>query len=260
MKALNKHDNHNDFNPNNFPDIQYEQQNISANIVSYCKQERDVHYNKIQEIEYLESTGTQYINLNYYARGTDIVEVRVKSTTNNWNWYAGNGTNVTNYPLWNPIFGMQVSGTYKFWGTYVSTNTTDKYYMYFYNQSAGSAAYSGFTPTLTSSTVKDWFTYKYNQKKVYRNDTQLTGTNNGTINDTILSQKSIYLFSSNEDTAHKGTSKIQIAWFKLSDKNNNLVFNLIPVRKGTTGYMYDKVSGQLFGNSGTGDFVLGPDV
>jgi hypothetical protein len=24
--------------------------------------------------------------------------------------------------------------------------------------------------------------------------------------------------------------------------------------------MYDKVSGQLFGNSGTGNFVLGPDV
>lgn len=38
-----------------------------------------------------------------------------------------------------------------------------------------------------------------------------------------------------------------------------IVIDLIPVRVGQTGYMYDKVSGQLFGNSGTGDFVLGND-
>ena len=37
-------------------------------------------------------------------------------------------------------------------------------------------------------------------------------------------------------------------------------FDLIPVRVGNVGYMYDKVTGQLFGNSGTGSFILGPDV
>ena len=41
--------------------------------------------------------------------------------------------------------------------------------------------------------------------------------------------------------------------------NNALVRDYIPVRKGQVGYMYDKVSGQLFGNSGTGNFILGPD-
>ena len=44
---------------------------------------------------------------------------------------------------------------------------------------------------------------------------------------------------------------------------NNLkfgnLFDLIPVRVGTVGYLYDRVSGALFGNAGTGDFVLGPD-
>ena len=39
-----------------------------------------------------------------------------------------------------------------------------------------------------------------------------------------------------------------------------LVRDFIPVRKGTVGYLYDRVSGRLFGNAGTGDFVLGPDV
>lgn len=35
--------------------------------------------------------------------------------------------------------------------------------------------------------------------------------------------------------------------------------DLIPVRKGNEGFLYDKVSGKLFGNEGTGEFTLGPD-
>ena len=42
--------------------------------------------------------------------------------------------------------------------------------------------------------------------------------------------------------------------------NNVLVRDFIPVRVGTVGYMYDRVTRRLFGNSGTGGaFVLGPD-
>jgi hypothetical protein len=42
--------------------------------------------------------------------------------------------------------------------------------------------------------------------------------------------------------------------------NDSIVLDLIPVRVGTIGYMYDSVSGTLFGNAGTGDFILGPDI
>ena len=38
------------------------------------------------------------------------------------------------------------------------------------------------------------------------------------------------------------------------------ILDLIPVRVGTVGYMYDRVSGELFGNAGTGAFVIGPDI
>ena len=38
-----------------------------------------------------------------------------------------------------------------------------------------------------------------------------------------------------------------------------LLNDLIPVRKGTVGYMYDRVSGEFFGNQGTGAFIIGPD-
>jgi hypothetical protein len=50
---------------------------------------------------------------------------------------------------------------------------------------------------------------------------------------------------------------------KISDckiyKDAELVRDFIPVRKGQVGYLYDKVSGQLFGNAGTGSFILGSD-
>lgn len=42
-------------------------------------------------------------------------------------------------------------------------------------------------------------------------------------------------------------------------KGQNIVRDYIPVRKGNVGYMYDQVSGQLFGNAGTGAFIVGPD-
>lgn len=53
--------------------------------------------------------------------------------------------------------------------------------------------------------------------------------------------------------------KAKIYYCKIFN-NNGLVFNGIPVRKDGIGYMYDKISKQLFSNQGTGNFVLGPDV
>lgn len=38
-----------------------------------------------------------------------------------------------------------------------------------------------------------------------------------------------------------------------------VVVDMIPVRKDGVGYMYDRVSGELFGNLGTGSFIVGPD-
>ena len=67
----------------------------------------------------------------------------------------------------------------------------------------------------------------------------LFGTNRGTIIDSALSGTRIYSF-------------------ELS-LGSETILDFIPVRKGTFGYMYDRVSGQFFGNEGTGYFVIGPD-
>lgn len=54
------------------------------------------------------------------------------------------------------------------------------------------------------------------------------------------------------------TGKLYRFW--IYDTDQSLLLDAIPVRIGSVGYMYDKVSGQLFGNAGTGSFTLGPDV
>lgn len=43
-------------------------------------------------------------------------------------------------------------------------------------------------------------------------------------------------------------------------ENEILIRDFIPVRRGNVGYLYDKVSGKLFGNAGTGQFILGNDI
>jgi hypothetical protein len=35
--------------------------------------------------------------------------------------------------------------------------------------------------------------------------------------------------------------------------------DFVPVRVGQVGYLYDRVSGTLYGNAGTGNFTVGPD-
>lgn len=47
--------------------------------------------------------------------------------------------------------------------------------------------------------------------------------------------------------------------FRMWNWSGTLI-DLIPVRSGNIGYMYDRVSRSLFGNQGTGNFVLGQDI
>jgi hypothetical protein len=54
-------------------------------------------------------------------------------------------------------------------------------------------------------------------------------------------------------------SKTRIYYFRIYD-GSNLLIDLIPVKVGTIGYMFDKLSNQLFANEGSGNFTLSPDI
>lgn len=68
-----------------------------------------------------------------------------------------------------------------------------------------------------------------------------------------------HLFRRNSSNMTAQSKAGAFKYFKMS-RNGVLVRHFIPVRVGTTGYMYDKVSKQLFGNSGSGSFTLGNDI
>lgn len=88
----------------------------------------------------------------------------------------------------------------------------------------------------------------------------VNGTNISADSNTFSSQNSIYLFGVHRNDFKSGYAKnFRVYYFKMYN-SGTLVRDFIPVRVGQIGYMYDKVSGQLFKNIGSGNFILGPDI
>lgn len=73
----------------------------------------------------------------------------------------------------------------------------------------------------------------------------------------------IYLFTASDSRYNGGpntaeTSIIQMRSFQIFSDSGQLLFDSIPVVKENEGFMYDRISGQLFGNEGPGEFIIGP--
>lgn len=183
------------------------------------------------EIEYLESNGTQYIDTGYKHNGDSRFVCKF------------NASNVVNYTY---VFG-----------------------------SFGSTSSDANTRAIFTLELVDVVATYYRQRKRYEgissNGTHTCDLNknvhkvdNSTYTFTKITMQSNYntlLFGVTDYSGNPNlkTTNIKIYYFKIYD-NGTLIRDFIPVRVGTTGYMYDKVSGTLFGNSGTGDFILGNDI
>ena len=97
---------------------------------------------------------------------------------------------------------------------------------------------------------------EYQTHKTYIDGVEKQTFPSGNVVDT---QTTLALFAANGLGTNHYTGKVRINYCKIQ-VDGVLVRDFIPVRKGTTGYMYDKVSGKLFGNNGTGEFTLGNDI
>lgn len=177
------------------------------------------------EIEYLESTGTQYINTNIYLN-TSSFEIGYNILGNSVKWgYThqrnGGGTWIT------------VESSTAFFGNYnnrrvsITTDNTENVVTF--------ASTSGITVNGVS----------------YSKTFQLGSDSIASIPLYVFGR---YDFRNGMD--YDSSGKVKSFYLK---NNGTLVVDMIPVRVGQVGYMYDRVSGQLFGNAGTGSFILGPD-
>ena len=178
------------------------------------------------EVEYLESSGTQYIDTGICATNTTRAEL---------------GLRIIRIIIRTGIFG-----------TFEAPKS-----FYIYNSSEGylQTGFGQYTAQGYNGNNTQYFDILFDNFSVYRNGVKIISFTPMVFTNTV----SLVLFSMNRanSTLYSGCP-IELYYCKLF-KDDILVRDFIPVRVGTTGYMYDKVSGQLFGNAGTGDFILGPD-
>lgn len=185
------------------------------------------------EIEYLESTGIQYLNTGIYITRYPIkIETKVYFNSSS--------------PAEQDVFGnyYQQNNLCIIVGKYNST-----FHLWY-----------GYRWQPASLSTQRWYTLSFEAKTSSSVEMIINGnryTNNNVALNATSSESPIYIFN----VGYKKQSPLygRVGYTKIYD-NNVLVRDFIPVRVGQTGYMYDKVSGQLFGNSGTGSFILGPDI
>ena len=176
------------------------------------------------EVEYLESSGTQYIDTMVSPTlDTEIQCVVIPIVKD---------TNVINTDFKN-TFGIHITN----WAV-------GSWACYFGNR--GYIPYQGvkmFKYSIPQSII-------LNYQKVSIDGVEYP------INATFMPGTTMYMFKSVWPAEIDNT---RICSLKIK-QNNIIVRDFIPVVKDNIGYMYDKVSGQLFGNQGTGSFIVGPRV
>ena len=181
------------------------------------------------EIEYLESTGTQYINTGYMPNERTVMNAK---------------------------YFCNVQGQSPVASRWTGASTYDTFGMYVKNSSASIAYYGRFSEN------------KYNELNISSSQVitaeigisqiNLNGISVAITRSAFNSTYPIYLFAMNNVGSASLFARMKLYSFTLSE-NGVKHMDLIPVRIGQVGYMYDKVSGQFFGNDGTGDFRLGAD-
>jgi hypothetical protein len=197
------------------------------------------------EIEYLQFAGTQYINLGF-CQDTRNIEIRIRmqwtgDTINQFESFFGYMSDSGTSPR---------SGLHKYQGKWMfGTNATMQ-------------------TTNVDNNEHDFFisgNSSANKEYLYNENSQI-GT--ATTASTGISGNTIPYFvgcrNRNGSVDNYANMKIMSLSIMLFGNTNHTVvrheMNLVPVRKGQVGYLYDRISGTLFGNQGTGSFTLGPDV
>lgn len=186
------------------------------------------------EIEFLQSSGTQYINTGIVATSDFKAEIKGQFVTNTNNYATMLGGFTTSGTLYSIAIGLQ------------SNNGK------LYTQIGSSYALSD-----SSQLGLHTFISRLNNGTL---SLDVDGTTVSVAFTGALSSTPMSLFARNKGAdgiANQANAKIYYCkiW-----NGGDLVFDAIPVRVGQVGYMYDKVSRQLFSNSGTGDFILGGDI
>ena len=191
-----------------------------------------------QEVEYIESTGTQYIDTGIVANLETSWDVDFSDFDNNENTYAG--------------FGGQYDSTKKSIINIGKNRNTTSVYCSFGNQyDKINYITDGWTTRLTFH--------------IDKNGVKENGVVKGTFSDTItfdeIDTLTLTLFARNSDGIIGRFAKMKL-YSSVIKNNETVVSNLIPCYRKSDNEigMYDTVSQTFYTNQGTGTFLKGEDV
>ncbi len=187
------------------------------------------------EVEYLECTGTQFIDTELLADNDFEVSLKIRT----------------------PLVSVS-NGEYSIYGCYVGTGGKMCYLSYIKRDTRRfGGGWDGFahgSVYVDEPYDDNDFEFIHSKSGLYVNGVKLKSYSANVINYSGLTLRVM------STTGGPGNSfRGRCYYFKIV-KNRDTVIDLIPVRKGLVGYMYDRVSGRLFGTSGTGEFIVGPDL
>ena len=186
------------------------------------------------EIEYLEGTAGTFIDTE--IPGQNTMKIDTVYSVSGWTRYA-------------PIYGNYVNEQTKCIRAILSSSDNNGGYIFVGQQSANGVG----APGLGRKNADNHIIASSTGITINGSSVNPPSSYNGNENST-----NIVIFANNASLSPSGDIGLRMKSFKMI--NNDIVLrDFIPVRVGNVGYMYDKVSGALFGNGGTGDFVLGPD-
>lgn len=201
-----------------------------------------------QRIQYLESTGTQYINTGKIPTDNTRMQLKYYTTSNGSFYCAGarSGGSTIYFAQSGATSGAKVSCTVN--GTSVTAEDSEG--VDFKRVSSGQL-FEIMIQTNTDSTY-DYSIVDYTHNKYFRR-TGVSYTPMGTVSNPIC------LFAFNSSYVVSGTNRCY--YFKLY-RDGRIIVDGVPCYRKSDGVagLYDLVTGTFLTNSGSGEFVKGPDI
>ena len=193
---------------------------------------------QIIPVEYIEGTGTQYIDTGY--KPTNTTGVKIRHTI-----CADNGTDSI-------VFGAREnSNATRYWLDIDWNDKTIQWGFNNYSPSGSRYSVSGKAGDIITTSM-NFLNDRAGKVDDVSYDTTMSSTTLASIT------KSIYLFRANYTSALPYSGKIYS--LKISE-GQNIVRDYIPTKdENGVGYMFDKISHTLYSNAGTGDFIVGNKI
>ena len=191
-------------------------------------------------VEYLESTGTQWIGTDFIPDQDSQLELTFENTN----------TDTTVYNLW-PI------------GAFIGDSNTNTFGI---RVTLGDSEIGCYAPPSSARAFYRGTNIGVKFTALFKDKTWSIANVTSGIAEDFQCRAPLPLFAinwANTSSSYdvKGLSIARIYGFK-AWSSSVLVRDFRPIAIGTTGYMLDLVSGEYlpYGNKGTGDFTIGPDI